>query len=502
MVDAPAYDGAAPFALGLASGDPDASSVVFWTRLRVDPLSPGPFSDADVAVALDVATDDGFTDLVHSALHDAPAALDHSVHAVVSELDSNSWYWYRFRLGEHISSSGRTRTVPAGGDDPMRLGFSSCQNWESGGYAAHAHLADADLDLFVWLGDYIYEYGPGNRGVVSSAGDRIHNTPEVTDLAGYRQRYALYKSDPALQAHHRARPWIVTWDDHEVDNDYAGAATEDGQDDASFRERQRAAHQAWWENMPVRLNRPEGELFPIHRTIQWGDLADIHMLDGRQYRDPQPTDGDPIPLEGAENLGILTLGPTARDPEHTMLGSEQLAWLETQVRESSTTWTVLGNQVYMHGLNAFPGADPATNPDSWDGYHGERQALLSTLAATSNNLVVLSGDFHSSTTADLRADPFDLETPIIGTEFMAPAISSTFPTQLRTLAPLVITFNPQVRHFDPDNGFMTCEVTSTSWTTRLHRLDDVTAEDSSIAEVARFTVAAGTPGLATITIAD
>lgn len=497
-IAAPAYDGSAPFSLGTASGDPDGSSVVLWTRLRTDPLEPGTFSDADLAVAIDVATDAAFNDLVHSALYDAPAVHDHSVHATISGLEANSWYWYRFRLGEHVSRPARTRTLPEAGSDPLRLGFSSCQNWESGAYAAHRHLADADLDLFIWLGDYIYEYGPGNRGVVSSAGDRVHNTPEVTDLAGYRQRYALYKSDLALQAHHEARPWVVTWDDHEVDNDYAGTATEDDQDGERFIERRQAAHRAWWENMPVRLEPPDGGAFPIHRTVRWGDLASIHMLDGRQYRDPQPTDGEPISLAGLDGLGLLTLGPTARNPEHTMLGAQQRQWLENEVASSSSTWTVLGNQVYMHGLNAFPGEEPATNTDSWDGYHGERQTLLTSLASTSENLVVLTGDFHSSTAADLRADPFDLESEVVGTEFMAPAISSTFPEQLRPLAPIVLGFNPQVRHFDPDNGYMTCEVTSESWTTRLHRLGDVTAEASPVAEVARFTVTAGTAGIAAV----
>lgn len=501
LVDAPGYTGESPFDLGTASGDPDDTSVIIWTRLHTDAQASGPFADTDLEVALDVATDETFETIVHSSAQVASAEYDHSVHALVDGLEPGSWFWYRFRLGGFTSPLGRTRTVPTSGDASLRLGFSSCQNWESGGYAAHRHLAETDLDLFVWLGDYIYEYGPGNGGVVGSAGLRVHNSREVTDLAGYRQRYSLYKSDPSLQAHHQARPWIVTWDDHEIDNDHAGLSSEDGQDEGAFLARRRAAHQAWWENMPVRLDPPAADTFEIHRTMRWGDLVDIHMLDGRQFRDPQPTDGEALEIPGAGD-GVRRLGATARNPQHSMLGATQRAWLEDEVARSSATWNVLGNQVYMHGLDAFPGEAPATNIDTWDGYHGERQELLTTLADTSENLVVLSGDFHSSTIADLRADPYDLASPILATEFMAPAISSAFPAQLRPLIPLVATFNPHIHHFEPDNGFMICEITPDAWTTELHRLVDVTDENSTIGTVARTTVGAGTPGISAVDVLE
>ncbi len=496
-VAAPDFQGPSPFALGVASGDPDSTSVVLWTRLLTS-AEQAP-TGLDYRVAVDIARDQNFAELVHSSVQDAPAALGNSVHVLATDLDPDSWYWYRFRAGDHTSTSGRTRTVPASGDTTLRFGFSSCQNWESGTYAAHRHLADADLDLFVWLGDYIYEYGPGNGGVVSSAGRRLHNSPEVTTLDGYRSRYALYKSDPHLQAHHAARPWLITWDDHEVDNNHAGLATEDAQDRAAFEQRRLAAHQAWWENTPVRLDppSPEGD-FTIYRSTSWGSLVDLHLLDGRQYRDPQPTDGEPLILPGVGDLGVRLLGPTATDPTHTMLGAEQRAWLEQQVATSTAAWNVLGNQVYMHGLNAFPGEVPATNTDTWDGYFGERKALLEALTATSDNLVILSGDFHAASGGDVRADPFDLETPVLATEFMAPAISSAFPENLRSLAPLVLGINPQVRHFSPENGFMICEVTDTAWTTEIHLLADRTSESSAISIDTTLRVNAGAPGIASI----
>ena len=496
LVDAPEYDGGFPFQLGVASGDPDSASMVLWTRLIA---TPDP--SLDLMVAVDLAIDENFDELVSSTLTTASAAYAHSVHQTPEGLDSDTWYHYRFRIGEHTSQTGRTRTLPAPGNDAptLRFGFSSCQNWESGAYAAHRHLAAEDLDLFVWLGDYIYEYGPGNSGDVSSAGQRVHDSPEVTTLDGYRQRYALYKSDPFLQAHHAARPWVVTWDDHEVDNNHATNATEDGQDMDAFMLRREAAYQAWWENMPVRVPPPvSGEDFIIYRSFEWGDLVHLHMLDGRQFRSPQVTDGDPVALPGLGNLGVRLLSDDSRNPEQSMLGSVQRQWLEAQVQSSTATWNVLGNQVYMHGLNAFPGEVPAINTDTWDGYFGERRGLLETIGGTDANLVVLSGDFHSSSAGDVRSDPFDPSGAVMATEFMAPAISSTFPEALRGLAPLVLAVNPQVRNFSPENGFMTCEVQAETWTTRLHTLTDVMDENSPIAITATFTVDAGSAGVASI----
>ena len=502
LVDAPPFTGEPPFGLGVASGDPDATSVVLWSRL-VNPDGQT-LSAAEHQVAIDVATDAEFTTIVLSEIVTTTADHGHSIHFVADGLSENSWYWYRFRAGESTSTIGRTRTTPAAElttDTPLRLGFASCQHWESGTYAAHRHLVDAELDLFVWLGDYMYEGGPRPQGVTTANGERVHSGPEVETLEGYRSRYAQYKSDPHLQAHHAARPWIVTWDDHEVDNNYANLITEDGQSEDDFLARRTAAHQAWWEHMPVRLAAPaSGSDFPIYRTIDWGTLASIHMLDGRQYRDDQPVDGEPIEIGGLGGLGVHRLGPTALDPAHSMLGSVQRQWLEGAVAESEATWTVLGNQVFMHGLNILPGTTPATNTDTWDGYFGERQELLSNLASSADNLVVLSGDFHASSTAELRVDPFDLDLPVVGTEFMAPAISSIFPPNLTPLAPAVLGFNPQVTHFETRNGYMTCEVTLDSWTTTLYSLDDVTAESSPIAETAQFTVRAGVPGVSEFTV--
>ncbi len=493
-VDAPGYDGAAPFVLGVASGDPDDHSVVLWTRLVSDTSVPE-------EVAVDVASDQAFDELVYSGLHDAPSEYANTVHALIDGLAADRWYYYRFRVGTEVSPVGRARTFPSTGTSDLTFAFSSCQNWEQGAYAAHGHLAESELDFFVWLGDYIYEYGPNDQGVSTSGGPRVHDSAEVTNLDAYRARYALYRSDPQLQAHHRAHPWFVTWDDHEVDNNHAGLATEDGQDQATFEQRRFEAHQAWWEHMPVRLPPPSpSERFVIYRNARWGDLVELNILDGRQFRDPQPTDGEPVEIAAAANLGVQTLGATAQSEDQTLLGMEQRQWLLDSIANSSTNWTVLANQIYMHGLNALPGAVPTINPDSWDGYFGERRVVLDAIGRSTADVIVLTGDFHAASVGELRPDPFDLDAAIVATEFMAPAISSQFPDQLRTLAPFVLALNPQVRHFDPANGYMVCEVSAQEWRTTLLTLDDATIESSPIAVSGTFTVARGTPGLSTIDV--
>lgn len=495
-VEAPAFQGTDPFLLGVASGDPDPTSVVLWTRLITD-------SPQDVDVALDVAVDESFSELVSSSIVSALAEDAHSLHVIPDGLNPDSWYFYRFRVGEYTSPIGRARTTPDSGVNPVRFGFSSCQNWQQGTYAAHRELADEELDFFVWLGDYIYESGPFDLGVATAAGARVHNSGEVTTLEEYRARYALYKSDPWLQANHAARPWLVTWDDHEVDNDHAGSASEDGQDPAAFDQRRRMAYKAWWEHQPVRGGPPSSDPdspYIIYRTHRWGDLLDLYMLDGRQFRDPQPTDGATVDIPIAANLPIQGIGPTSLDPQQSMLGLDQRQWLVEEVAASSAVWSTLANQVYMHGISALPGDEPIINPDSWDGYAGERRALLEALGEQANNLVVLTGDFHASTVADLRADPYDPSLPILGTEFMAPAISSQFPEQLLALAPIVLALNTHVQHFEPRNGFMTCRVDESTWETRLHTVLDPTDEMSPSDVTGQFTVRAGNPGLAESTV--
>ncbi len=490
-----------PFTLGVASGDPTPESVILWTRLAPTPLEGGAMPDVGFEVTWEISNDDSFDTIVSSGTERAVPGLAHSVHVDGTGLDPDTWYSYRFRLGQYTSTVGRTRTLPAPNaqTSSLRFGFSSCQNWEAGFYAAHRHLAGEELDLMIWLGDYIYENGPTGSPIESADGEpRRHNSPEITDLAGYRNRYALYKTDPDLQLHHATRPWLITWDDHEVENDYAAATSEKADPVDQFLARRAAAYQAWYEHMPVRLDPPAGPDYKIYRDFVWGDLAQFFVLDGRQYRGDQPTDGQIVAIPGFEDgeLPVRTLGPTALDPEHRYLGREQETWMRDGVNNSDQTWKVLAQQVFMHGMNIFPGQNsPVTVTDSWDGYFANRQEILQGFVDDGvENLVVLTGDFHSATVGDLRADPYDLSAPVVGTEFMATSISSSFPQAGSDAAPLILAFNPQIKFLDPEKGYTVCEVTPSTWTATFRSLANARDVDSAISTVATFIVDSGTAG--------
>ncbi|MFM8338099.1 MAG: alkaline phosphatase D family protein, partial [Opitutaceae bacterium] len=233
-----------PFSLGIASGDPTPDGVVLWTRLAPRPLEPGGgMRPEPVEVTWVVADDEALTKVVASGSVVANPAWGHSVHVEVSGLRPDRWYFYQFRAGGVESPKGRNRTMPAADSRPERLrfAFASCQNFESGHYTVYQHMAREDLDLVVHLGDYIYE-GAAHRGR-----PRVHNGGEIFTLEDYRLRYALYKSDPALRAAHAMAPWIVTWDDHEVANNYAGDIPDKPASRDEFLRRRAAAYQAYFE---------------------------------------------------------------------------------------------------------------------------------------------------------------------------------------------------------------------------------------------------------------
>ncbi len=308
--------------------------------------------------------------------------------------------------------------------DRFRFAFSSCQNWEQGYYAAYRDLVEqGDIDAFVFLGDYIYEYASG--GYADARGRQTGQDFECETVEQYRERYALYHSDTLLQAAHALVPWIITWDDHEVDNDYAGDVSEQDDDVEAFRTRRAAAYQAWYEHMPVRLDPPDGPDYAIYRSFAHGDLVRFHVLDTRQYRSDQQREAPFVaPLGDAVQVRDEAL---ADDSDHTMLGGEQRSWLFESVEQSTAVWDVLAQQVFMFGGNAVAGAEPpVVVVDTWDGYAGERQTVLDALGAAADNLIVLTGDFHSAAVAELRADPFDPSLPVVGAEFMASSISSSF----------------------------------------------------------------------------
>jgi alkaline phosphatase D len=470
------------FSLGVASGDPEHNRVLLWTRLAPEPLAGGGMPDVDVPVHWEISADDSFRRIVRRGTAVATPGHAHSVHVDVVGLRPDAWYHYRFLAGDEVSPVGRARTAPPPGrGDHLRFLFASCQNWQQGFYPAWGHAVDEDADLVVHLGDYIYEGGQGGTSVV-----RLHDGPEVTTLDAYRNRYGLYKSDPALQAIHAACPFVVTWDDHEVDNNYAGLVPENPSEAASFAARRAAAYQAWWEHQPVRLPPPVGPDLRIHRAVDWGRLARFHVLDGRQHRSEQPcgTAGD--------------LGPTCPErtaADRTMLGAEQEAWVGESLRRSHAHWDVIANQVVM---TSMPLAGSIYNLDQWDGYAADRTRLYDQIrAAAVENAVVVTGDIHAAGVGDL-VDELPDGTPTtdaVGTELVGTAISSSFPPELGPVAQQLIEALAHIHWADTTHrGYTRCDVDGDQLVAQYRQVSSVLSPEATIATGATFTIESGSPG--------
>src|SRR5690606_9392803 len=384
-------------------------------------------------------------------------------------------------VGDEVSPVGRTRTAPAPGHrrGPLRFLFASCQNWQQGHWPLWAHAPSEDPDLVVHLGDYIYEGG------VSASAVRPHNSAEVRTLEEYRNRYGLYKGDPALQAAHAACPWVVTWDDHEVENNYAGLVPEDPAEAPAFAARRAAAYQAWWEHQPVRVPPPDGPHLRIHRAFDWGRLARFHVLDTRQYRDPQACTG--------------SLGPTCDERTRegrTLLGAEQEAWLARSFATSRATWDVIANQVVM---TSMPFGGSLYNPDQWDGYPHARRRLLQLLDEGGVvNPVVVTGDVHAAGVGDLVDELPDgsPSTGARGVELVGGSISSTFPAGLEEVAEQLIRQLPHVHFADTRRrGYMVAEASGTELVARYQVAESTLVPDSPVTTAGTWTVVAGEPGV-------
>ena len=486
-----------PFTLGVASGDPLPDAVVLWTRL----LPTDPLPATDVEVEWDVATDAEFSDVVAVGSAVAVAALGHSVHTDVTGLEPDTEYYYRFSVGGFTTPAARTRTFAAPGTTParFRFAFSSCQNWEHGYYAAYRDLVEqGDLDAFVFLGDYIYENPSG--GYSDPRARTTGQAFECETVEQYRERYALYRSDPLLQAAHALVPWVITWDDHEVDNDYAAASGENDDARDAFLARRAAGYQAWYEHMPVRLEPPSGPDFDIYRSFAHGDLVRFHVLDTRQYRADQQRSAPFV--EALGDAVQVRDDVVAASADQTMLGTDQREWLLDGVAASTAIWDVIAQQVFMFGGNAVVGADPpVVVVDTWDGYDGERRVLLDAVGTTADNLIVLTGDFHAAVVADLRVDPFDPLLPVVGTELMASSISSSFFDDDATVESLVnaaLSANAQIKWFDSRRGYTVCEVTPDRLLATFRAVTDQFDEASPVEPASVWEVTAGKPGAAQV----
>lgn len=484
-----------PFTLGVASGDPWPDGFVIWTRLAPVPLAldgSGGLSDP-VPVTWEVASDDGMRNIVQRGVVEADRAFAHSVHVEVAGLEPGRPYWYRFTaLGEQ-SPVGRARTAPAPTDPlaQLRFGFASCSHYELGYFSAYRHMAAENFDLVLFLGDYIYEYT-----VPDIQKDRIvrkHDGPTATDLIGYRNRYALYRTDPDLQALHASAPCLVTWDDHEVENDYADLWSQDmttSIDD--FRKRRTAAYQAYYEHMPLRTRSlPRDGALHLHNRVRFGNLVTFNVLDGRQYRSKQPCEVPP------SRRGHVTGDDCTErlDPNRTLLGFDQENWLFDGFKQSNTAWNVLAQGQLMAQLRQkSPGGVIGHWTEGWDGYPATRQRILDAMMATKvANPVVLGGDLHSFWTTDLKADFNNPSSPTIATEFIGTSVTSDGPPQ--DLFAGMLGENPHIHFFESrQRGYVGVDLTRERLEARFQVISDRRHKDATVSTLKRYVVETGKAG--------
>jgi alkaline phosphatase D len=487
-----------PFGLGVASGSPRPTSVVLWTRILSASVISEQAASAALSVRWEIAEDDGFKRIASTGNATALPELAHSVHVDATGLQPDRWYWYRFMLGDAISPIGRTRTAPAPNALPssLRFAFASCQHWEFGEYAAHRHIAAAAPDLVAFLGDYIYEWGPYDQAHPAAP----RRSDYSITLADYRARYAQYKSDPHLQAAHHAAPWIVTWDDHEVANDYGN--DRDERLDPNFLARRAAAYQAFYEHMPVRLSAlPAGAnrfaALRMYERYDWGQLARFHVLDTRQYRSYHAC---PKPGRGGSN-SVTSSCAERLLPERTLLGQAQETWLANGFASSPAKWNILAQQTLMAQATQTPIAQPGDGQfwaDGWDGYPAARTRFLDDLAKhRPANPVVISGDVHTFYAADLKRDfnrAASSGNPVMATEFCGTSVTSNSRPQSRT--DRYVEQNPHIKYGRSDRrGFVMMEVTPDKTIAHFQGLDDAAKADSGLSTIARFVVENGQPGV-------
>jgi alkaline phosphatase D len=479
-----------PFSLGLASGDPTADGFVIWTRLAPDPLElHGGMGMGVMPVKWQVASDERFQAIVAQGEEPARPELAHSVHVEVTGLQPDRPYWYRFEAGGERTLRGRARTLPASGSQPemLRFAVAGCQHFEEGLFTAYDHMAREDLAFVFHFGDYIYEYrGDPVRPEWWSGRVfvpiRQHLGQLLYSLDDYRRRYAQYKMDADLQRAHMAHPFFVTFDDHEVDNNWASDFDDWGSPAEVFRLRRAAALQAWYEHMPVRRTSfPDGSAVQAYRSARYGNLVELNFLDTRQYRSDQPCDD-----------GFKPACPEVLSPSATMLGAEQEAWLNRNLARRDVRWNCLAQQVMMmsvdHRTRDEP--EPIRNLDSWAGYEVPRRRLLNRMRGL-DNAVVLTGDQHQNFAGLLQEND-----RTIGVEFVASSISAGGDgTELRTGSDRILANNPQLRFMNDQRGYHTCEVTTEAWRTNVMVMDRVTRPGGQMSRRATLTVPHGTPSI-------
>ena len=488
-----------PFSLGVASGSPNHHSVVLWTRLMADAGSGSPqFAETDVTVKWEVADDEGFKVNRRAGQVVALAALAHSVHLELDGLQSDRWYFYRFQFGDAQSTTGRTRTLPhpEAVVQKLRVAYASCQRWEHGYFSAYHHMCQENLDLVLFLGDYIYEY------ITAANPVRLPTGGWVRSLADYRERYALYRSEKGLQAMHAQCPWLVTWDDHEVSNDYAGLERgQSGNISFNFAAQRARAYQAFYEHMPLRVSAltqsiqglSQGAEMRIYGQVAFGKLANIYLLDNRQYRDRQV-------CNKSDAFGSGFVNPDQCEdwfnPKRSLLGTQQSQWLDqafAKAQKDARPWNVVAQQTIFGRRDFRIGAGHTLWNDGWDGYSAARQQMTQSMQNNAlQNPVLIGGDVHENWVGHVMADAYKDDSAKVGVEFCGAGITARSAGNSKLAARLAE--NPHFIFADSERkGYGVVEFTAKQIQTELRVVDDVRQPQTNIETLAKFEVEAGVP---------
>jgi alkaline phosphatase D len=486
-----------PFQLGIASGAPAPDGFVIWTRLAPEPLSqdpdaPGGMTGGAVPVTYEIAGDEAMRNIVRRGTAPADPALAYSVHAEIAGLEPGRSYWYRFIAGEAESRVGRAATSPGPGSavERLKFGFVSCSNYEHGYFSAYRHLADEAPDLVLFLGDYIYEYVDTKPGTVRRHSDGV----EAMTLSTYRNRYAQYRMDGDLQRLHATAPALLTWDDHEVQNDYADRWSQTFDDPAAFLKRRAAAYQAFYEHMPLRrAARPNGPAMRLYDRFSLGDLAEISLLDGRQYRSREACYRPPD--RGGAHAVTDKACPERLDPKRSMIGAAQEAWLFDGLSRSKARWNIIAQDVMMGQLREKqPDGSVAFWSDDWNGYPASRIRVLDHVYDSKvPNPVVLTGDIHSYWVNDLKRDFDKKGSPVIATELVGTSITA-HPAPFELFAKM-LPDNPHVKFFESrKRGYVCVELARKCMTARLQAISDEKDIKATLSTLKTFVIEDGRPG--------
>lgn len=477
-----------PFNMGVASGAPSEDGFVIWTRLLglQDRLG-----DA-IPVAWEILDDAPPHATILRGVAQTSAELGFSVHVEPKGLRADSWYRYRFTAGGYQSEMGRTRTLPLSSSSSrsVRVAYASCQRWEDGYFSAYSQMLNDAPDLVIFLGDYIYEYAARK----SRQSVRTHTLNHIRTLDGFRDRYALYRSDRLIQRMHAACPWIFTWDDHEVENNYSGNVSVEGT--AEFPLLRIAAYQAFYENMPIRRSAAlgglkgilEGKPLRVYGTFDFGRLVRINLLDNRQFRS-LPGCGN----KSDQNLIDVCTNDTS--PQRSMLGNEQEQWLAESFADAAAheiRWNVIAQQtrfstaIYSHGINGN------RSSDTWDAFPETRQRIIDGLIRNKvSNPIIIGGDVHYNWVARIHADPFDVKSPVVANEFCGTSISSRSSRNQEEISDLQRK-NPHCMFANAiKRGYVLIHFSMDHANVKLMAVDDPLREDSTISVLAEFNVLDG-----------